>query len=93
MCGGWNKNIEPSVQLHFNALSNRTKESMRTPTVLTAVFPPLNLITGFIGMNFVYLPLIHRPSGLWWALGIMATLALAFGAVMWRKRYLARTTR
>ena len=66
---------------------------MRTLTVLTAVFLPLNLITGFFGMNFEYLPLIHRQSGLWWALGIMATLALVFGAVMWRKRYLARTSR
>ena len=87
------QNIETTVQLHFNAQSNRTNEIMRTLTVLTAVFLPLNLITGFFGMNFEYLPLIHRQSGLWWALGIMATLALVFGAVMWRKRYLARTSR
>ena len=31
-------------------------------TVLTAVFLPLNLITGFFGMNFEFMPLIHHQA-------------------------------
>ena len=87
------QNIETTVQMHFNAQSNRTNEIMRTLTALTAVFLPLNLITGFFGMNFEFLPLIHRQTGLWWTIGIMATVGTAFSLLLWRKRYLARTPR
>ncbi len=87
------QNTETTVQMHFNAQSNRTSEIMRTLTALTAVFLPLNLITGFFGMNFEYLPLIHREAGLWWAVGIMAVVAIVFFVVLRRKRYLARSAR
>jgi len=87
------QNTETTVQMHFSAQSNRTNDIMRTLTALTAVFLPLNLITGFFGMNFEYLPLIHRERGLWWAVGIMATVGVAFALFLWRKRYLARLAR
>ncbi len=87
------QSTETTVQMHFNAQGNRTNEIMRTLTALTAVFLPLNLITGFFGMNFEYLPLIHRQAGLWWAIATMAIVGVAFVVVFWRKRYLARTAR
>ena len=87
------QNAETTVQMHFSAQGHRTNEIMRTLTVLTAVFLPLNLITGFFGMNFDFLPLVHRQAGIWWAVGIMSVLAVGLVAVFWRKRYLARTAR
>ena len=53
---------ETAVQMHFSAQSNRTNDIMRTLTVLTAIFLPLNLVTGFFGMNFEGLPLIHSAD-------------------------------
>lgn len=79
---------ETAVQMHFSALSHRTNAIMRTLTVLTAIFLPLNLITGIFGMNFDALPLIHSRTGVWIAFGIMAGVALGLGAFFWRKRYL-----
>ncbi|MET0517941.1 MAG: magnesium transporter CorA family protein [Burkholderiaceae bacterium] len=79
---------ESAVQLHFSALGHRTNGIMRTLTVLTAIFLPLNLITGIFGMNFDTLPLIHRAVGFWIAVGLMAALGLGLGAFFWRKRYL-----
>ncbi len=79
---------EGAVQLHFSALSNRTNSIMRTLTVLTAIFLPLNLITGIFGMNFDALPLIHSATGVWVAFGIMGVVAVSLGAFFWRKRYL-----
>lgn len=79
---------EGAVQLHFSALSNRTNSIMRTLTVLTAIFLPLNLITGIFGMNFDALPLIHSATGVWVAFGIMAIVGLGLGLFFWRKRYL-----
>jgi magnesium transporter len=86
------QSVETAVQMHFSVQSNRTNDIMRTLTVLTAIFLPLNLIAGIFGMNFDFIPLLHRQSGFWWTLGSMALIALAMGLVFWRKRYLARST-
>lgn len=85
-------NTETAVQMHFSAQSHRTNEIMKALTALTAIFLPLNFITGFFGMNFERMPLIHDASGLWWAVGTMAVVAGALGVVFWRKRYLAGDT-
>ena len=79
---------EGAVQLHFSALGYRTNGIMRTLTVLTAIFLPLNLVTGIFGMNFDSLPLIHSSTGFWVAAGAMAALGLGLGLFFWRKRYL-----
>jgi Mg2+ and Co2+ transporter CorA len=80
---------EAAVQMHFSAQSHRANQIMRTLTALTAVFLPLNFITGFFGMNFEFMPAIHNSAGLWWAIGGMVTAALAVIGILWRKRYLA----
>jgi magnesium transporter len=83
--------IESAVQMHFSAVGQRTNDIMRTLTVLTAIFLPLNLITGFFGMNFDALPLIHSSTGFWVAVGLMLLLGLGLSAFFWRKRYLGTT--
>jgi len=85
------QSAETAVQMHFSALGHRTNDIMRTLTVLTAIFLPLNLITGFFGMNFDFLPLIHSADGFWLALWAMVMLALALVTFFWRKRYLGRS--
>ena len=85
------QSAETAVQMHFSAQSHRTNDIMRTLTALTAVFLPLNLITGFFGMNFEFLPAIHSSAGFWWTLGLIVTLVVVVVLVFWRKRYLART--
>jgi magnesium transporter len=67
--------LESAVQIHFSAQANRTNDIMRTLTALTAIFLPLNLITGVFGMNFEVLPLLNDPLGLQGACGC------GFGAV------------
>jgi magnesium transporter len=84
---------ETAVQIHFSALSHQTNEIMRVLTALTAVFLPLNFITGFFGMNFEFLPLIHSARAMWTMLGVMAAVAVAVVLIFWRKRYLARSGR
>lgn len=84
---------EAAVQMHFSAQSNRTNDIMRTLTVLTAIFMPLNLITGFFGMNFDALPLIHSNTGVWIASVVMVVVGVALGWYFWRKRYLSTSRR
>ena len=82
---------ETAVQIHFSAQGQRTNETMRVLTALTAVFLPLNLITGFFGMNFEFLPLIHSVGAMWIVLAMMLVVAVVLLVLFWRKRYLART--
>ncbi|MEY2617642.1 MAG: putative Mg2+ and Co2+ transporter [Pseudomonadota bacterium] len=84
---------EAAVQIHFSAQSHRTNAVMRTLTAVTAIFLPLNLVTGIFGMNFDAMPLLHQALGFWITMGAMAALAGALGLVFWRKRYLARSGR
>jgi Mg2+ and Co2+ transporter CorA len=84
---------ESAVQMHFSALGHRTNDIMRTLTVLTAVFLPLNLITGFFGMNFDGLPLIHSSTGIWIAVGMMVVVFTVLFGFFWRKRYLGTQRR
>ncbi len=56
--------------------------------MLTAIFLPLNLITGFFGMNFDALPLIHSATGLWVALGLMALVGVGLVLFFRSTRYL-----
>ncbi len=83
------QSAETAVQIHFNAQGQRTNDIMRTLTAITAVFLPLNLFTGFFGMNFDHLPLIHSGAGMWVALTLLALLAVAIVVLFWRRRYLS----
>ena len=80
---------EAAVQLHFSAQTHRANEIMRTLTAVTAVFLPLNLITGFFGMNFEFMPMVHTSTGFWWVVGLMVAMLVLLLAFFWRKRYLA----
>ena len=85
------QNAETAVQMHFSVQSHRANDIMRVLTVLTAIFLPLNLIAGIFGMNFEFIPLVHKADGFWIAMGSMGVIAVALVLVFWRKRYLART--
>ena len=87
------QSAETVVQIHFAAQGHRTNDIMRTLTAVTAIFLPLNLFTGFFGMNFEHLPLIHSTEGMWVALALLALLAGGILAIFWRRRYLTRTGR
>ena len=79
---------ETAVQIHFSAQGNRTNDIMRVLTVLTAIFLPLNLITGIFGMNFRDMPLLEHNVGFWITIGSMVLIAVGLSIWFWRKRYL-----
>ncbi len=87
------QSAETAVQMHFNAQSHRTNEIMRTLTVLTAIFLPLNLIAGIFGMNFEFIPLLHRSNGFWFAMLLMTATALTLAIFFWRRHYLEHSSR
>ena len=80
---------ETAVQIHFSAQGNRTNDIMLVLTTITAIFLPLNLITGIFGMNFRFMPLLEHSTGFWIAMSAMLLIALIMGMWFWRKRYLS----
>ena len=82
------QSAENSVQMHFSALGHRTNDIMRSLTVMTAIFLPLNLITGFFGMNFDHLPLVKSEAGFWFSFAGMLVIAICLPLYFRAKRYL-----
>lgn len=81
-------NAETTLQMHFSAQGHRANDIMRTLTVLTAIFLPLNLLAGIFGMNFHTMPLLDWVGGFWLTMAAMALLAASMAGWFWRKRYL-----
>jgi len=82
------QSAEAAVQMHFNVQSNRNNDVMKALTALTAIFLPLNLITGFFGMNFEHFPFLKSDMGLALTEGFMVLLTLGLVAYFWLNNYL-----
>jgi Mg2+ and Co2+ transporter CorA len=82
------QSAETAVQMHFNIQSNHNNDVMKTLTALTAIFLPLNLITGFFGMNFEHFPFLKNEEGLWLTEAFMLLLAIGLGVYFWVNSYL-----
>jgi len=82
--------IESAVQIHFSAVAHRTNLTMRTLTLITAIFMPLTLITGVFGMNFERMPWLREPDGFWWSIGLMGVVVAVLAAIWGLSRRLRR---
>ncbi len=68
---------------------------LRVLTVVSAIFLPLNLVAGIYGMNFVHddthpwnMPELDWRYGYFFALGVMASVALVLVAIFWKRGWL-----
>ena len=86
--GRLEQSAETAVQMHFNIQSNHNNDVMKTLTALTAIFLPLNLITGFFGMNFEKFPFLKHEEGLLLTEIFMVLLVVVLGGYFWLNRYL-----
>jgi len=73
------------LDVHLTATANRTNETMKILTIFATLATPFLLVTGYYGMNFEYLPLLHHPYG--FAIVSVGMVVIALG-MLWffRKR-------
>jgi len=64
-------------EVYLSTLSNRTNTVMKIVAVFSSVFLPLTFVTGVFGMNFEFMPLIHRTWG--FAMSVITMLVIVFG--------------
>lgn len=71
--------LDTMTQLHYSLIGNRTNDTMRTLTVLSGIFLPLNLIAGIFGMNFVHMKVLQSEYAqdiTMWGMLVLAILLL-----------------
>ena len=78
------------LDIYLSSLSNRVNMELRTLTVVAMLFMPATLIASIFGMNFETMPWLDNPNGFWWAISIMAGVALSMGLLFWRRQWLSR---
>jgi len=59
-------------------------EIMKVLTIFSAVMLPLTFIAGVYGMNFDYIPELHKQYGYFAVWGIMVTVAVVMLGLFWR---------
>jgi magnesium transporter len=74
--------------IYMSSVSNNLNRVMKSLTIFTVVALPLNVITGFFGMNFEHIPGLHDPVAFWTAVGCMIGAVIAILFVFRRFRWL-----
>ena len=82
--------ISGALDTYLSSIANRTNEVMKTLTVVTVLFLPLNFLVGFFGMNFfgdnIHLAEMRFPHTLvFWGI-CLAMVASPAGMWLWAKR-------
>lgn len=75
------ENLLQLRELYQSQQDAKQNKTMCILTVVTTIFLPLTLLTGWCGMNFVYMPEIH------WRFGYIAVIAAAIVIVIFEIIY------
>ena len=70
--------------IYLSSISNNLNRIMKTLTIITVIDLPLNIITGFFGMNFHAIPGLNSPTAFWITVAVMAC-AVTGMLLMFRK--------
>lgn len=72
--------VSSLLDVYLSVTSNRLNQVMKVLTIISTIFLPLSVITGFFGMNFKYLPISE------WEHGVLLTgamMILVAGGMLW----------
>lgn len=78
------------LDIYLSSISNRVNMEVRALTMVAMLFMPASLIAGIFGMNFKAMPMLQDVDGFWFAMGMMAAIAIIMGLIFWRRQWLGR---
>jgi len=76
------------LDAYLSVTSNKLNAVMKVLTIISTIFLPLSVITGFFGMNFEYLPISKWEHGVLATTGFMLLVAIGMLWVFKRNRWL-----
>ncbi len=74
--------------IYLSSVNNSLNTVMKTLTVITVIALPLNVITGFFGMNFDHIPGLHSSAAFWTIVVVMVVAVTALLTLFRRKRWI-----
>lgn len=80
------------MDIYMASVSQRVNLELRALTVVAMLFMPATLIAGIFGMNFRHMPWTDHDNGFWYAVAIMAGIALVMILIFWRRQWLSSKT-
>lgn len=75
-----------ALQVHFTVTANKTNDAMKALTIISAILLPMTFIAGIYGINFKHMPELEWRYGYFFALSIMAAVAVTFYVYFKRKQ-------
>lgn len=76
--------IENMNQSNMARLSNQMNSIMKVLTIFSAIFIPLNFLTGMYGMNFLHMPFLQHPYAFYGF--VLASIAIVTVLISYFKR-------
>ncbi|MBI2487879.1 MAG: magnesium/cobalt transporter CorA [Deltaproteobacteria bacterium] len=76
------------LDIYLSSVGNRMNEVMKVLTIIATIFIPLTFVAGIYGMNFDYMPELHKNWGYPVALLIMLIIAILMLTYFRRKKWL-----
>jgi len=78
--------LSGALDIYLSSVANRTNQTMKVLTILSTIALPSVATSSIFGMNFEYMPWIHRPEGLLYAtLTSLSVTAVLITVLRWRK--------
>lgn len=68
--------VAGGLDIYLTQMANRTNDIVKGLTILATILLPLNLITGFFGMNFHYIPLLDNRYGIFYTTAVLIIIPL-----------------
>jgi magnesium transporter len=76
------------MDIYLSSASNRMNEVMKILTIITTIFVPVTFIAGVYGMNFDYMPELHKKWGYPAVWGLMLLIIVSLIIYFKRKKWL-----
>jgi magnesium transporter len=78
--------LSGALDIYLSSVANRTNRTMKVLTILSTIALPSVATSSIFGMNFEFMPWIHRPEGLRYAVMTSLTITAVLVAVLrWRR--------
>jgi magnesium transporter len=77
-----------ALESYLSAVSHRTGEIIRVLTIISTIILPMNLVTGYYGMNFRHMEELDWAGGQFAALALMAAISSMLLWIFFKKRWL-----